>query len=156
DPRVVGVVLASGMVGADTFLPDPDLVAQAKRLVAEGRGEDLLRLPNSSFPSFVSAATYLDTASPPADQKDFFGVNFPEPGVKRLRCPILGFFGTRGDVGGERDLEVLRNGVHKYSQLPASVETVMIRNADHMYAGQEAQVAEVIAKWADIQVTGRA
>ena len=36
---------------------------QATQLVAKGSGEDLLRLPNRSFPSFVSAATFLGRAA---------------------------------------------------------------------------------------------
>jgi len=54
DTRVVGVVLASGNVRADTRVPDPELLAQAKRMIADGRPEDLVQGP------FVSAATFVD------------------------------------------------------------------------------------------------
>src|SRR5262245_14931224 len=60
DPRVVGIVYASGGIRPVTKPPDPELLAQAKRLVADGRGEDLLRIPYRSFPAFVSATTFLD------------------------------------------------------------------------------------------------
>ncbi len=149
DPRVAGMVLASGMVWAETTPPDPELLAQATRLVADGRGDDLLRLPNRSFPSFVSAATHLDIHNTPPELMDFFGVKTPNPGVTRIRCPILGFFGTRGDVGTEADLELLETSTRRQSSGPSRVDTVMIQNADHMYTGEEAQVAQTIAKWAD-------
>ncbi|MGI8782611.1 MAG: alpha/beta hydrolase [Acidobacteriota bacterium] len=150
DPRVVGLVLASGAVRADTQTPDPELLAQATRLVAEGRGDDLLRFPNRRFPSFVSAATYLDIAKTAPELKDFFGVQTPTPAVTRIRCPILAWFGTREpDIRTAADLELLKSSIQRQSSGPTRVDTVMIQSADHMYTGQEAQVAQTIAKWAD-------
>ena len=71
--RVVGVVLASGAVRAETRPTDPEQLAQATRLMADGQGEDLVRDPKRSFPSFVSAATFMDIAStPPAIQRFFW------------------------------------------------------------------------------------
>src|SRR5262249_30199800 len=129
--------------------PDPELLAQATRLVAEGKGDDLLRFPNRRFPSFVSAATFLDIANTPPEQSDFFGIHTPNPAVTHLRCPLLAFFGTKEDVGTEADLELLKSSIRRQSSGPKRVDTVMIKNADHMYTGEEAQVAQIIAKWAD-------
>src|SRR5438270_3097507 len=53
DRRVAGLVFASPGVGYSTQPEDPQLLAQAKKLVDEGAGEDLLRLPKRSTPSFV-------------------------------------------------------------------------------------------------------
>jgi len=148
DPRVVGLVLASGAVRADEQVPDPDVLAQAKRFVAEGHGDDLIRLPKRKFPSFVSADTYLDFANQPPDQKDFFGVQTTNAGVRRVRCPLLAFIGTREpDIGTEKDLELLKSCVQRQLSGPSRVDTAMIQHADHMYHGEEAQVAETIAKW---------
>ncbi len=147
DPRVVGVVLASGAVGPLRPQRDPDLLAQARRLVDAGTGDDLIRLPNRNFPSFISAANLLDQANTPAALLDFFGVEERDPGVARLGCPILAFFGTRGDVGGEDDLEVIRSAPRRLSIDTLRVEAVMIDGADHMYTGEEARVAGVIGDW---------
>ena len=98
DRRVVGLVLASGGVRPGTVKPDSDMLEQATRLVAEGHGDDLLRIPGRRFPSFISAATYLDEARTPQEQNDFFGIQTPNPAVTRIRCPILAFFGTNGDT----------------------------------------------------------
>jgi hypothetical protein len=109
DSRVLGVVLASGAVRAETRPTDPDQLAEAKRLMASGEGDALIRDPKRSFPSYISAATFLDIANAPPELKDFFGVQ-PQtlnPGVARIRCPLLAFFGTRGDVGNEEDLELV-------------------------------------------------
>jgi pimeloyl-ACP methyl ester carboxylesterase len=149
DPRVVGVVLASGAVRAETRPTDPEQLAQATRLMADGRGDDLVRDPKRSFPSFISAATFLDIANTPPEFKDFFGVQTPNPAVTRIYCPLLAFFGTREDVGTEADLKLLKSSIQRQPSGPSRVNTVMIQHADHMYTGEEAQVAQTIAQWAD-------
>jgi pimeloyl-ACP methyl ester carboxylesterase len=157
DRRVVGVVLASGAVRAYTPPIHPDQLAdgtrqheEATRLLADGRGDDLLRIPNRPFPAFISAATFLDDANTPVEYGDFFGEKTPNPAVTRLRCPLLAFFGTREpDVGTEADLELVKSCIQRQSSGPSRVDTVMIRGADHMYAGEEARVAQTIAEWAD-------
>jgi len=153
DPRVVGIVLASGQVRADTSPADPDQLAQATRMVAEGRGDDLIRIPKRSFPSFISAATFMDTVNTPPEFKDFFGIQTPNPAVTRIHCPLLAFFGTKDDVGTEADLELLKSSVQRQPSGPSRINTVMIKNADHMYAGEEAQVAQIITQWANSLIT---
>ena len=149
DQSVVGMVYASGAIQPVKRSTDPDLLAQAKKLVTDGRGEDLIRFPNRPTPSFVSAATYLDLAEKAPD-KDFFGVEAANPGVARIQCPILAFYGTKEpDIGKPDDLELLKTIVKRLKNGPPRVDTAVIENAGHMYDGQEAQVAEVIAKWAD-------
>ncbi len=151
DRRVVGVVVASGSVHPGTGPTDPDQIAQATRMMADGRPDDLVRDPKRSFPSFISAATMLDIVNSPPELKDFFGTKTEtrNPGVTHVRCPLLAFFGTRGDVGSQADLELLKSSIQRQSSGPSRVDTVMIEMADHMYTGEEAQVAQVIAKWAD-------
>ena len=149
DARVVGMVLASGRVAPPPPPADPELLAQATRLVSDGNGEELLRLPNRSFPSFVSAATFLDTAKTPPELSDFFGLKTPNAGITRIRCPLLAFFGTRGDVGGEAELEQIKSSIKRHATGPSRLETIMIQRGDHMYTGEEAQVAGAIAEWAD-------
>jgi pimeloyl-ACP methyl ester carboxylesterase len=151
DQRVAGLVFASGRVQPATKPPDPDLLAQATRLVADGRGDDLLRFPNRPSPSFVSAATFLDLAKMGPVLNDFFGVQTPDPPVARVRCPILAWYGTKEpDIGTEVDLELLKSCVKRLSSGgPSRVDTVMIPNAGHMYTDEEVQAAQILAKWAD-------
>jgi len=149
DDRVVGMVLASGQVQPASDDADQSLVAEANRLRNDGRGDDLLRLPNRSFPSFISAATFLDDYDTPKDVADFFGVRVGNPAVSRVSCPILAFFGTRGDVGTESDLQVLKSSVERQKSGPRRVTVAMIQGADHMYTGEERQVARVISDWID-------
>ena len=133
--RVVGVVLASGTVRPDTRVPGPELLAQATRLIADGRPEDLVQGP------FVSAAPFVDIINTPPEFKDFFGIQTPNPGVTRIHCPLLAFFGTNRDVGGEEELALLKSSIKRQKSGPSSVNAVMIQGADHMYAGQEDRVA---------------
>jgi pimeloyl-ACP methyl ester carboxylesterase len=151
DRRVAGVVFASPGVGY--FEPDaPQLLAQAKKLVDEGAGDDLIRLPNRAYPSFVSAATQLDLANTPRQYKDFFGTQTPDAAITRVACPVLAFYGSKDDIGGEKDLALLTSSVRRLAHRPARVDTAMIANGNHEYVGEEAQVAEVIARWIESKV----
>jgi len=156
DRRVVGVILASGAVQAETRPTDTNQLAEANRLMDKGEGDALVRDPKRSFPSYISAATFMDIANAPPEFKDFFGVQTTNAAVTRIHCPLLAFFGTRGDVGTEADLKLLKSCIERQASGPRRVDTVMIRGADHMYAGEEAQVAETIAKWADTLLTPEA
>jgi pimeloyl-ACP methyl ester carboxylesterase len=155
DHRVVGVVVASGTVRPGTGPTDPDQIAQATRMMAEGHPDELVRDPKRSFPSYISAATMLDIVNTPPEFKDFWGTRTEtkDPAVTRIHCPLLAFYGTRGDVGNDADLKLLKSSIQRQSSGPSRVETVMIQNADHMYTGEEAQVAQTIAKWADTLVS---
>jgi pimeloyl-ACP methyl ester carboxylesterase len=154
DHRVAGLVFASPGVGY--FEPDdPQLLPQAKKLVGEGAGEDLLRLPHRSFPSFVSAATELDIANTPRQYKDFFGTQTPDAAITKVTCPVLAFFGSKDDIGGEKDLNLLTSSIRRLPRGPSNVNTAMIANGNHEYVGEEAHVAQAIAQWAQKEVLGR-
>jgi pimeloyl-ACP methyl ester carboxylesterase len=148
DPRIAGLVFASGCVDCGNNGEDQALRAQAKRLVGEGEGDDLIRIPKRSSPSFVSAATYLDIIDTPQEYADFFGVRTPNPAVTRVRCPILAFFGGKGDIATQEALNLLKTSIHRLKSGPSRVDTSMIQNGDHEYVGEEAQVAQTIAAWA--------
>ena len=149
DQRVVGLVLASGAVGYSKLEDDPTLLAQAKKLVDAGVGDDLLRLPNRSFPSYISAATHLDIVNTPREYRDIFGTQIADPAIMRVRCPLLAFFGTKDDVGTDATLNLLKSSIQRLTNGPSRVDTAMIQNGNHEYVGEEAQVAQTIALWAD-------
>jgi pimeloyl-ACP methyl ester carboxylesterase len=157
DSRVAGIVLASASVHPATPPTDPDQIAQATRMMADGRGDDLVRDPKRSFPSFISAATMLDIVNAPPESQDFFGTKSEtrNPGITRIRCPLLAFFGTRDEVGGEAELQLLKSSLAHQSSGPSRVDTAMIQKGDHMYTGEEAQVAQTILGWADKVVVSR-
>jgi dienelactone hydrolase len=133
DQRVVGLISASGGLGGNTDKPDPELLARGKRLIAEGHGDELLRLPNPRFASYISADTYVDIMTTPAEMVDFFGHDTPQPAITRVHCPILAFFGTEDDVGTQKDLDLLKSLIKRQSSGPSRVDTILIQGADHMY-----------------------
>ena len=147
DPRVIGLIAASGQVYPNDP-PDPKILTQSEQLVAAKRGDELLQLPRRSYPSYVSADTFLDIARSPTDLQDFYGIRTSTPGIGRVHCPILAWFGTGDDVGSAKDLEKVKTSVARLGSRHTRVDTVLIANADHMYTGKEQQIAETIAKWA--------
>jgi pimeloyl-ACP methyl ester carboxylesterase len=149
DQRVAGLVLASGAVGFTRREDDPTVLAQAKKLVDAGAGDDLLRLPNRSFPSYISAATHLDIVNTPREYRDIFGTQIADPAIMRVRCPLLAFFGTKDDVGTDVTLNLLKSSIQRLTSGPSRVDTAMIQNGNHEYVGEEAQVAQTIAVWVD-------
>jgi pimeloyl-ACP methyl ester carboxylesterase len=148
DPRVQGMVLASGPVQPLEPPSDAALITEGRRLLAEGKGDDLLRLPRS-FPSFISAATYIDQVDTPKAYLDIFGVKGTDAAIAKITGPLLAIFGTSGDVGGDADLAVIRATPRRLATGPRRIDTATIARADHMYTGEEAQVAQVIADWLD-------
>jgi pimeloyl-ACP methyl ester carboxylesterase len=143
DHRVAGVVLASGDVRPDTRVPPAEWISKAKQFIADGQPEELVQGP------FLSAATFLDILNRPPEFKDFFGALSTNAGVTRVRCPLLVFLGTDGDVGNEDDLEGIKSSIKRLPTGPSRVDTALIQGADHMYDGQEDRVAQVIASWTD-------
>jgi pimeloyl-ACP methyl ester carboxylesterase len=152
DRRVAGVVFASPGVGYSPQPEDPQRMAQAKKLVSEGNGDELIRLPNHSYPSYISAAAWLDIAETPRQDKDFFGTQTPDAAITKVTCPVLAFYGSKDDIGGEKDLDLLTSSVRRLPRRPSSVDTAMIANGNHEYVGEEAQVAQVIVHWIETRV----
>jgi len=132
DPRVAGLILASGALRRRPQAPE--LLAEAERLVAEGRGQELL--PGAAMPgavTTVSAQTFLSRARVAFD-----------PAL--VRCPLLAFLGTNEpQIAAPEDLEALR----RRATVAPRVDVRLIEGADHIYTGCEAQVVATIADWVD-------
>jgi dienelactone hydrolase len=146
DNRVSGLVFASGSVDPSPPI-DSSQYVQALPLMSQNKGDELIKDPKRSFPSYISAATFMDIANSPSEYKDFFGVHTANAGITNIQCPVLAFYGTNGDIGNEKTLALLDSSIRKQPKRPVSVTTAMIKGAEHMYMGKEAQVVEVITKW---------
>jgi pimeloyl-ACP methyl ester carboxylesterase len=143
DSRVAGVVSASGPLW---FRPgrnaSPDLRSAAEKLVAAGRGYELLPwdLPGPT-PSPLSAQTLVDSAR---SQPDVYGVESADSPLAKIRCPLLAIFGTKEErVGTKSDLVTIRRNARSARR----VDTALIEGADHTYTGREADVGRVILGW---------
>jgi hypothetical protein len=119
----------------------PETRALAERMVAEGRGDELL--PYGMLgPGFTTrtAAAYLDYLR---SLPDVFGAADPDPPVARVRCPMLALFGTlEPEIGTPADLELIRRN----ARAAARVDTRQVAG-DHGYSGHESAAADVIADW---------
>ena len=141
DKRVVGWGQAS--VGLALWPPrgDADELKIATEMVAAGHAQDFL--PNLR----LSAGTFLDYAKTPDDIYDFYGIENTKPAISRVRTPLVAFYGSKGDVGSNADLERMRALIAKHSGGPAHIDTAIIEDGDHDYSGQETQVALLLANW---------
>ena len=102
DPAVLGLIAASPPA-AGVGRVDSALLALADRMIAEGRGQDLLPWGSSRAGGGTwSASAYARRARLPGD---VYGVELPDPAVANVTCPILAFYGTEEEwVGGAADL----------------------------------------------------
>lgn len=141
DPRMAGLVAASAALPAAR--PNPELIALAEKMEAEGRGQDLLPWGSSRAGAGThSAATFLNRVRTGLDQ---FGLDDPDPAIGKVRCPVLAFFGTVQDTGTAADLEMIRRNAKSAER----VDTAIVEGADHVYTGRESAVARLILDWLD-------
>jgi hypothetical protein len=141
---VAGIILASA--GPVEFLPiADDALAEAERLVGLGRGSGLLAW-GSYGEIALSARTLLEWAPGKREALDVCGVEASDPPIRHIRCPLLAFYGTKGDIGAADELERIRRNATG----AARVDTRLFEGADHAYAGREQQVAAGIAAWLDL------
>jgi hypothetical protein len=77
DNRVIGLVCASGGIIPGTGPKDSVLLLQARPLLAADKGDELIKIPNRSFPSYISAATFIDDVNTPAEYGDFLDLILP-------------------------------------------------------------------------------
>jgi len=145
DPRVVALIAASP-VARLLGPPDPEVTALAERMVAEGRGRDLLPWP--SIGCSMSAQTYLDHELPDAPFRHVFVAPDGPPPIARVRCPLLAFYGAEELVDG-RDRTPELETVRRNAGAAGRVDTLLIEGAGHLYAGREGEVAAAVAAWLD-------
>jgi pimeloyl-ACP methyl ester carboxylesterase len=143
DPRVKGLVIASGPVWRFVG-PTPDAAArqaEAERLVAEGRGVELMLPFSGGAASTVSAQAVVGGVH---FREVLFGAHGQPPAVALLRCPVFAFLGSDEPwLGVPADLERLKTTATAAPR--CDIRT--IEGADHVYTGHEQEVADAIADW---------
>jgi dienelactone hydrolase len=140
DGRLAGLISASGPVRPPSQRPElaGEAPALAQRMVAEGRGLDLLPFGSTGRPGSLSAQTVADRA---ASLVDTYGMEGGESPLGKIRCPVLAILGTREPaIGAPADLETLKRSARASSL----AETALIEGANHLYHGCETAVAEAI------------
>jgi hypothetical protein len=135
DERVAGIALASPDLRG--FMP-PGELEEAKRMVAEGRGLEVL--PAQPFAPWYRQSAQAVVARA-ASLAHLLASEGGAPMIAAIRCPMLAFYGGR-EPGGTDTVEVIRQQAQA-----ARVETRLIEDADHIYWGHESEVATVLARW---------
>lgn len=142
DKRVAGIVMASVAIGTTPLAQDTAILPIAK-MVNEGRGQDLLPMLR------LSAATYLDYSNTQEGSWDFYGTRptTTHPGIARVDCPFLAWFGTTEDVGDLKDLDRIEQLIKAQPTGPSTVTTAIVEGANHLYDGSEEKIAEILSGW---------
>lgn len=142
DERVAALISASGPVRVGRRLAAaPERVHLAERLVAEGRGQDLL--PPDAGGRITSAQTLVSRAR---TNLDVYGLDRADAPLAHIRCPVLFVLGSEEpDVGTAADLPLLRQNARSAS----AVETLYVEGANHVYRDRALAVADGIGNWLD-------
>jgi pimeloyl-ACP methyl ester carboxylesterase len=123
-------------------------VEAAERMVAEGRGTELM--PAGAFQYPIGARAFLSYARPgsPAFVFPFHDPHAPFETVGALRQPLLGVIGTVDEpvVGDPGECMALLKA--KAANAPYC-RTAVIEGADHSYDGREEKLAVTIGDWMD-------
>jgi pimeloyl-ACP methyl ester carboxylesterase len=140
DPRVVGMVLASS---ADSVTPDdPARVELAERLVAEGRGDELLPLlegqPMILAMESAGCLAHMNRIVAP------FAGDEHAPWIADIHLPVLATLGT---MEMRPNLRALMEDMRERAVQAPRFDIEVIDGADHSYTGRERELADVIARW---------
>jgi len=138
-PETPAVVLLSAHAGGDrekriklaSYHDDektPLLTAKAEKMIAEGRGDDLMMLPTWIFIS--TAQSYIDRQCLPDTVETAF----------RISCPVLFI---RGDLE-PRDAYPAEDFA---AQCGGSCDVEIVENCDHFYNGCEDIVTGLVVTW---------
>jgi pimeloyl-ACP methyl ester carboxylesterase len=142
DPRLAGLISASGPVRPPSKRPElGEALALAQRMVAEGRGLDLLPFGSTGRPGSLSAQTVVDRGTALVD---VYGMEAEDSPLSKVQCPFLAILGTSEPaIGAPADLETLKRNARASSL----AETALIEGANHLYHDREEVVAEAIYGW---------
>ena len=144
------VFVSSGTIIRDKILnpSDPDTFALAKKMIADGRGHELMPLgtvPDSQG-STVSAEVYANR-----DQihREFYGEDSDiPPALAQIRQPIFVLYGSLAERPG-RHLPDFIEAIRRTAVQSPEVQAKIIDGASNHMTGYEDRAAGEIATWID-------
>jgi pimeloyl-ACP methyl ester carboxylesterase len=142
DPRVVGLILASGADRVEA--QDPARVKLAEELVAQGKGDAALPLLEG-----VPAIFALESAHSVVDWERVagpFAVEGHTPWITNISVPILATMGTLDFIP---NLHESLEGMRARAPQAPRFDLQVFDGADHLYTGQERELARVVGDWLD-------
>ncbi|MFB0552310.1 MAG: alpha/beta hydrolase [Phycisphaerae bacterium] len=151
DSRVAGIILMSA--SDDIGLRKRSLGGRfaeslevAQDMVKQGKGKEFM--PDWAYDFPISARTYLDLFGSQSKSGlfQFSSPTFEFTELKKIRCPILAFYGTEKEatVGSvDEALTLIKNNATS----SAACEIAKIVGAPHNYRGYEKRAAGLIVDW---------
>lgn len=145
-PETAGIVLLSAHAGGAGTYPracaagelggdrEEEILTEARRLAAEGRGDELLLLPGWWYA--ISAASLVDRADHTPDLLE---------AAKSVRCPSL-------FVVGENEDPAVYPAEEFVAAAAGPSERRIIADCDHWYTGREQQMTGIVAEWLEMLV----
>ena len=139
-PQSSALVLLSAHCGGKDMLPLsskagllaqdrlPEFRAQAQRMVAEGRGRELMLLPGWWYVS--SAESFLELESCP----DILEL------APKIACPVL-------YLRGDQEPRALYPAEEFARRANGPVRVEIVPDCDHFYVGREAEIAARVVRW---------
>ena len=107
---------------------------QAEKMVAEGRGEDLMILPGWWY--VVTANSYLDRMTTMPDTVET---------APQISCPTL-------FIRGDQELAAAYPAEGFAAKSGGPVDIVIVENCDHYYKGREDEIIRLVAAWLKAQL----
>ena len=139
-PQTSGLVLLSAHCGGKDMLPLSsqagllagerleELTAQARTMVQQGRGRDLMLLPGWWY--VTSAASFLELANCP----DILEL------APRIRCPVL-------YLRGDGEPRALYPAEEFASRCGGKCSVQIVPDCDHFYVGREHEISARVCRW---------
>lgn len=113
----------------------PELMTQAEKLVAEGRGEDFIWAPTGGAAGLFSARTYVSKYG--THEK-----NDVRPHAARLGCPLLTIAGSAEHAYFPAYAKELAEATG-----PKLGTYRIVEGANHFYDNHESDVIEIVGQW---------
>ena len=149
DRQTLGCVFASsGTIVRDkiTDLATVEMTELAKRMIAEGRGQELMAMGavKDSFGSTVSAQVFADRAR---IHREFYGEGGDRPpALAQIRQPILVLYGGLAETR-ERPLLDFIERIKRTAVQSPEVKAKIIPRAGNTFKDSEAEAAREIVGW---------
>jgi pimeloyl-ACP methyl ester carboxylesterase len=150
DPRITGLVLLApadmhGLTRLDKKNDKRDLAA-ARRLVKQGRGQELLKHPlDGWYP--ISARTYLSLGvAPESGVLSFSNPQYKFKHLNSIAVPILTAVGKKDSAPVVTPAQ-LAEIIKKNTKQSPRVQTVVLGNAPHSFFKYESKLAATVARW---------
>lgn len=143
DTRLAGLISASGPVRPPSKRPElnGELLEVARKMVADGRGLELLPFGSTGRPGSLSAQTVVNRAD---SLVDTYGMESEGSPLSRIVSPVLAILGTKEPaIGAPEDLDTLKRN----AKASPAASTALIEGANHLYQNREEVVAKAIYEW---------